>query len=163
MKLVALGSNLPSSLGSPAENVRKAVKLLAANDFKIIARGDLYETAPVPVSDQPNFINTVIQIDFSGTPERALEICLNVEREMGRVRGQRNEARIIDIDLIAWDNKVMSGNLILPHPRLHERAFVLYPLCDIAPEWVHPLMQRNAAELKVALPPAGIEEAIEQW
>lgn len=164
MKLVALGSNLPSPHGSPADNVRLAAKLLEIYDFKIVARGDLYETAPVPVSDQPDFINTVIQVDFSGTPEQAIATCLNVEREMGRVRGTKNEARVIDIDIIAWNNLVRSdSDLTLPHPRMHERAFVLYPLCDIAPEWVHPLQQLRAVELKMGLPPSGIHEAAEQW
>lgn len=163
MKLIALGSNLPSRFGSPADNIRMAARLLEAYDFKIIAHGDLYETVPVPASDQPNFINTVVQVESGGSAEQALATCLNIEREMGRTRGEKNEARIIDMDVIAWDNQVQRGELTLPHPRMHERAFVLYPLCDIAPEWVHPIQQRRAVEIKMELPPAGIREAGEQW
>lgn len=163
MKLIALGSNLPSTFGSPIDNLHKAAKLLETNGFRIFARGDIYESAPVPVSDQPNFYNSILQVEYRGTPEAALAACLKVEAEMGRVRSEKNEARIIDIDVIAWDNLVQQNDPILPHPRMHERSFVLYPLVDIAPEWIHPLIQRNAAELKVALGSVDIHEAAEQW
>jgi len=163
MKFVALGSNLPVAHVSLIENLRAAVAALAAQKFNIIARALLYTSAPVPASDQPDFINTVVQVAFDGTPEEALARCMAIETAMGRVRQQRNEARIIDIDIIAWDDMVQAGSPELPHPRLHERAFVVWPLCDIAPDWMHPLLCRTVQDLKHALLPSDIRLSAEQW
>jgi len=163
MKLIALGSNLSSLAGTPAENICLAAKKLSEYDFEVIAWAPLYATAPVPKSDQPDFINTVIQVEFSGIPEAALEICHRIERDMGRIRHIKNEARVIDLDIIAWNDVVQLGPPELPHPHLHERAFVIYPLCDIAPEWAHPTLNKTAEELKRSLPDYGIQLSQEQW
>jgi len=163
MKLVALGSNLPSVEGGPAENIRAAVQKLSQQGFEIIARAPLYATAPVPKSDQPDFINTVIQVEFTGMPEAALQHCLNIETVMGRIRIEKNAARVMDLDIIAWDDVVQSSLPQLPHPHMHERAFVIYPLCDIAPEWQHPILSKTTAELKAVLPDSGIRLSAEQW
>lgn len=159
MKLIALGSNL----SAPVQNIRAAVENLSARGFTILARALLYVTAPVPKSDQPDFINTVLHVGFSGTASDAMLQCLAVETDMGRVRKNQNEARVIDIDIIAWDKTVSSGTPHLPHPRMHERAFVIWPLCDIAPDWQHPILPKTAAELKTALPDSGIRLSEEQW
>jgi 2-amino-4-hydroxy-6-hydroxymethyldihydropteridine diphosphokinase len=159
MKLIALGSNL----GARAENLRTAARELAVRGFEIIAWAPIYVTTPVPKSEQPDFLNSVIQVQFAGTAEQALQICLDVETQMGRTRNEKNEARVLDLDVIAWDDTVQSGPPELPHPRMHERAFVIYPLCDIASEWPHPILQKTAAELKAVLPDNGIHLSEEQW
>jgi 2-amino-4-hydroxy-6-hydroxymethyldihydropteridine diphosphokinase len=163
MKIIALGSNLPSSFGTPRDNVIQAVEILTANGFNITARAALYETAPVPVSDQPWFVNTVISVNFIGAAESALAACLAAENQMGRIRTVANAARVIDIDLIIWDDVVQGHVPHLPHPRLHERAFVLFPLCDLLPDWQHPHLQQTAKALRDHLPPGGIRKAQEQW
>ena len=163
MKFIALGSNLPSVWGNPADNIRVAAEKLSAAGIQSIACAPLYITTPVPKSDQPDFVNTVMQIEFSGTPEQALQICHQVEREMGRVRQTKNEPRIIDLDILAWDAAVQSGLPELPHPRLHERAFVIWPLFDLVPTWRHPVLQKTAAELKQALPGSEIKLSTAQW
>jgi len=163
MKFIALGSNLNSARGGPAQNIHAAAVELKAQGFQIIARAPLYQSAAEPPSDQADFINTVLQAEWGGTPEEALARCMEVEAAMGRVRGVRNEARIIDIDIIAWDGAVQSGSPELPHPRMQDRAFVLWPLCDIAPDWRHPVLGRSALELKNALTPSDIHLNGEQW
>jgi len=163
MKFIALGSNLASAHGRPVENLRVALRELSARGFEIIQRAPLYITTPVPKSDQPDFVNTVVQVEFSGTPEVALKSCLDIETAMGRVRMERNAARMIDLDVIAWDDITQSGPPELPHPRMQERAFVMFPLNDIAPEWRHPVLQLTAIEIKSRLSNSGIRLSEEQW
>src|ERR1700728_1524332 len=116
MKLIALGSNLSSARGAPIDNLRFAVDTLVQSGFEILVRAPVYQSAAVPISDQPDFLNTVVQVEFAGSPGGALTICHEIETQMSRVRSIKNEARIIDLDIIAWDNLVQSGPPELPHP-----------------------------------------------
>jgi len=152
---IALGSNLFSdAYGSPEDICVAAVKALEQRGISITARSRWFRTAPVPVSDQPWFVNGVIAVETLLPPEELLGLLHEVEAEFGRTRKVRNEARILDLDLIAYHDRIMTGpdGPVLPHPRAHERAFVLLPLADIDPDWRHPVTGGAVADLIAALP-----------
>ena len=155
MIYLGIGSNLPSeAFGAPIANCRVAAGRLAEAGFRIAAQSRFYETAPVPRSDQPWYVNCVVGVESDLTPQAALAACLGVEAAMGRVRSVRNAARTVDIDLLIWHDLALNEpDLVLPHPRLHERAFVLLPLADIAPDWRHPVLGTAIADLIARLPP----------
>lgn len=137
-------------------NCRAAIDRLDRAGLAAAIHSPFYETAPVPISDQPWYVNCVIGIVRTDlTPRETLRACLGVEAEMGRVRSVRNAARIVDIDLIAWHDRVIDEppDLLIPHPRMAERAFVLHPLADIAPTWHHPVLNLCIADLIAKLPP----------
>lgn len=159
--LVAIGSNLPDRTGrSPTETCDRVVHRLAAHSaLTLESVSHWYRTAPIPASDQPDFINGVARLSGTLDPAELLMILHAIEAEAGRFRTVRNAARVLDLDLLAvGDIVVDTPNLILPHPRLAERAFVLFPLCDVAPSWRHPLLRRTATELRDMLPPQRIEQ-----
>ena len=109
-----------------------------------------YRSAPVPASDQPWYVNAVAEVRTPLAPAPLLAFLHKVEREFGRVRGVANAARVLDLDLLAYGDAIADGRdggPVLPHPRLHERAFVLVPLVDLAPGWRHPMLGKTAAEL----------------
>jgi 2-amino-4-hydroxy-6-hydroxymethyldihydropteridine diphosphokinase len=130
---------LGSNLGDRPENLGRAVALLGARDGVAVVRtSSVYETAPVGPA-QPDFLNAVAEVDTTLSPRDLLEACLGVEEEMGRVRGERWGPRVIDVDLLLYDDeRVDEPNLVVPHPRMHERAFVLVPLAELAPDVVLP-------------------------
>ena len=157
--LIALGSNLPGPGGGPpAANVRRAAEALRDAGFSGLRLSSLYRAAAVPSSAQPDFVNAAAVAMTGLTPAAALAALLRIERTMGRVRGAKNEARIIDLDLLAYGDLVLRGHetgsrgLVLPHPRMQARWFVLKPLCDVAAGWRHPVLGKTAAELLAALP-----------
>ena len=156
MIYLGIGSNLPSeAFGAPVMNCRAAIERLAAAGLAASVQSPYYETAPVPLSDQPWYVNCVVGIaNTQLSPRDALAVCLRVEAELGRVRTVRNAARIADIDLVAWHDRVIDEppDLIVPHPRMAGRAFVLRPLADIAPDWRHPVTGTAIADLIAGLP-----------
>jgi 2-amino-4-hydroxy-6-hydroxymethyldihydropteridine diphosphokinase len=129
---VALGSNLDD----PAAQVERGFAALAAlPGTRLRARSRLYRTPPWGVVDQPAFVNAAAALETSLAPRALLEALLAIEAGAGRVRGVRNGPRTLDLDLLAYGNcELREAGLTLPHPRLHERAFVLLPLADVAPE-----------------------------
>ena len=140
MILIALGANLPSRFGTPAETIEAAYRALEKHGLKIARKSRIWLTAPVPVSDQPWFHNAVAEVETSLDGLKLLSLLHKVEAEFGRERFERNEPRVLDLDLIAYNNDIIDRpSLIVPHPRMHQRAFVLLPLKDIAPEWKHPI------------------------
>jgi len=161
--LIALGANLIGPHGEPpAQTVRAAAKavgqLFEGLGYKI---SRFYSSAPVPVSDQPRFINAVLRVDignhFAPDPASILANLHEIEAQFGRMRSIRNAARTLDLDLIACGDLVInSPTLTLPHPRAHQRLFVLLPLRDVAPEWRHPVSRVLVSGLIEALPPADI-------
>ena len=158
--IVGIGANLTSPIhGTPIDTCRWAIRrIVALPKIRVAAASSFYLTAPVPASDQPDFVNAAVRLTGLAEPEAFLQVLHAIEAEAGRVRGAVNAARVLDLDLLAVDNLISRGpGLILPHPRLAERAFVLYPLCDIAPDWRHPLLGLTALELRERLPPQHIE------
>ena len=129
---IALGANL----GDPAATVQAAFAALATlPQSTLTATSALYRTAPVGICDQPEFINAAARIETELTPEALLDALLAIEQRFGRVRTLRNGPRTLDLDVLLYDEQVLdTPRLILPHPRLHLRAFVLYPLADIGPD-----------------------------
>ncbi len=153
MILIAIGSNLSSVAGTPLQTCNAALKLLPERGIVVTRTSNWYETPPVPVSDQPWFVNGVAIVETTLTPAEVLSVLHDIEQNFSRVRHERNAARTLDLDLLAYGNQVReSGSLVLPHPRLHQRGFVLYPLRDVAPDWVHPILGKTARELAETLP-----------
>ncbi len=157
--LVAIGANLPGPGGIPAlDTCRRAViRLDALPGLRVVGLSRWYETAPIPPTGQPPYVNGLAQVRCApGTapePAALLAALLAIEADLGRVRSIPNAARTLDLDLIAMGDTVReSPDPILPHPRAHLRAFVLAPLMDVAPGWVHPVLGRSAAEMLASLP-----------
>jgi len=161
MILIGLGANLASSeFGPPPRSLEAALALIAEWSVRVVARSRWFRSAPVPPSDQPWFVNGVAVVETALEPAALLQVLHSVEARFGRVRHERNAARVLDLDLLAYDERVSGEGEtpILPHPRLHERAFVLRPLAEVARDWRHPRLKRGIAELIAALPPeAGAE------
>jgi 2-amino-4-hydroxy-6-hydroxymethyldihydropteridine diphosphokinase len=154
MILLGLGANLPSSVGPPLATLEAALAALQAAGVMPVARSRWYRTAPVPASDQPWFVNAVAQVETSLDAPDLLALLQKIELGFGRRREIPNEARTLDLDILDYDGRVEErAGLILPHPRLHERAFVLLPLQDVAPNWRHPKLGRTVSALLAALPP----------
>jgi 2-amino-4-hydroxy-6-hydroxymethyldihydropteridine diphosphokinase len=139
--LIGLGANLPSpEHGPPVATLEAALAALASRGLRIRARSRWWESAPVPVSDQPWYVNGVIEVETSLAPEALLALLHEVEAGFGRLRSVPNAPRILDLDLLAYGSLVREGSAppLLPHPRMAERAFVLHPLAEIRPGWRHP-------------------------
>ena len=167
---IGVGSNLSSERhGSSMAICQAAVDCLSAYG-QVVSCSPWYESAPVPVSDQPWFVNGVVCYQTALEPLDLLERLHAVEARFGRMRHQRNEARILDLDLLAYDDWVVPSvckqvrqddkkkadtrlnGLAIPHPRMHQRAFVLLPLRDIAPDWTHPVTGQSIGHLIESLP-----------
>jgi len=139
MILIGLGANLPgANHASPQETLAAALIEIEAAGVPVIARSGWYSSAPVPASDQPDYVNAVVALATDMAPGPLLTLLHDIETRLGRVRTVRNAARIVDIDLLDYHGRVDAGWPILPHPRMADRAFVLRPLQDIAPDWCHP-------------------------
>jgi 2-amino-4-hydroxy-6-hydroxymethyldihydropteridine diphosphokinase len=151
--LIGLGANLPSAAGPPAATLAAALAALEAAGVAVERRSPSYRTAPLPASDQPWFVNEVAAVATGLGPEALLALLHRIEAQFGRRRQERNEPRALDLDLLDYQGLVRERAPVLPHPRLHERGFVLRPLADIAPSWRHPVSGAGVAELLAALPP----------
>ena len=154
--LIGLGANLPSPRhGAPVATLEAAVVALAARGLAIRARSRWWESAPVPVSDQPWYVNGVVEVETVLAPEALLALLHEIEAAFGRHRSVPNAPRVLDLDLLAYGGLVRTGPLppLLPHPRMADRAFVLYPLRDIRPDWRHPASGLGLAALIARLTP----------
>lgn len=159
MIIIGIGANLTSPrYGAPRATCGAALESFANTGLTITARSRWYESAPVPISDQPWFVNAVVQIKAAPSPEKLIKLLLETEIKFGRSRGKKNAPRILDLDLIAYNKLVLSLDsndspaLNIPHPRLQDRAFVLMPLNDIAPDWQHPVESLNIKKMIARLP-----------
>jgi len=177
--LLALGSNAFDDLGTNVALVKDAVEKIKRAGFKNLRLGHLYATPAFPAGAGPDFVNACATAESPLSPTEALAALHAIEAEMGRVRTVRWGQRVIDLDLLAAGDRVMPdvatfrhwmglpladqmrlapGELIVPHPRLHERGFVLVPLADVAPDWVHPILGRSVRQMLAGLDPAETAE-----
>ncbi len=154
---LGLGANLPHPIyGSPRETLLAALAELGRRGIRLLRLSPWYQTAPVPASDQPWFVNAVAEVATDLSADDLLAELHAVEAEFGRVRSVPNAARLIDLDLLDLRGKVAQGGpgkAILPHPRLAGRAFVIRPLADLSPEWRHPVTKTPIKALVDGLPP----------
>ncbi len=140
---IGLGSNLGDRIGSIQKAIGEISKL-----GDISALSSLYETEPVGVEDQPDFINCVIKLEANLSPYDLLVSLQSVEKKLGRERREKWEPRTIDLDIIFYNNLVIeTPSLIIPHPRAHLRRFVLEPLCEIAPDFIHPTLNITVSKI----------------
>lgn len=142
---IGVGSNLGDREGM----IDLALRRLEENQFVTLhQRSPVYETEPVGYLPQARFLNAVLEVETDFPPEALFRELMQVERYTGRERVARNGPRTLDLDLLAYGNWVLSKtDLTLPHPRLHERMFVLQPFADVNPNWIHPRLQKSVKEL----------------
>ena len=151
---LALGTNL----GDRLANLRQAIAALTPQ-LEVRAKSQVYETPPWGYEDQPKFLNQAVRATTYLEPEPLLRHLKRLELALGRKRTFHNGPRLIDIDILFYDDLVLDKpSLVIPHPRLHERGFVLLPLMDIAPDLVHPVYKRSIRELAAECDMAGIEK-----
>ena len=162
---IGLGANLPHpQYGPPRRTLRRALAALSDRGVRLIRLSPWYRTAPVPVSDQPWYINAVAEVATGLGPDALLATLHGIEDEFGRVRSVANAPRLIDLDLIDYRsihkplNRI--GLSIIPHVRLEGRAFVLLPLRDVAPNWHHPVSGKSVDQLIDSLPPGQVAERL---
>jgi len=150
---ISIGSNI----GDRVENCLRAERLLASSGkAEVIRRSRLYETEPWGVKGQPAFINSVVEVATGLAPGELLAFLKSIEAGIGRTPSPRWGERVIDLDILFYGGVVVSEDgLSVPHPRLHERAFVLAPLADIAPDFIHPVLNKSVKEMLAGLKDAG--------
>ena len=147
---IAYGSNLLSGPVTASQAFNEVVKALQGRGLFVNKISRLWSSKAWPESDDPPYVNAVVQIATNLQPVELMSLLHDLERDAGRVRdGRLNAPRVLDLDLIAFEDQVMSGEkgLILPHPRAADRAFVMGPLAEIASDWVHPVLRKTATEL----------------
>ncbi len=152
--LIGVGANLSTAEhGPPLQSCKAALDAMAASGLTIVQVSPWYEGEPVPASDQPWYVNGVVAIATEKTPADVMSSLHDIEAAFGRRRHARNEARVLDLDLLAYGRYVsdLYSWPSLPHPRLGERAFVLLPLSDVAPGWRHPSNGQSVDDLIDAL------------
>ncbi len=168
MILIALGANLPTARhGTPAQALDAALDALSEAGIRTVARSRWYRSAPVPPAAGPWFVNGVVRVETTLPPRPLMARLLAVETGFGRRRGAAGAARPLDLDLLDYHGRIAryaaddgGPALILPHPRLAGRAFVLVPLAEAAPEWRHPVTGAAVASLLAALAPGQIVEPL---
>ena len=152
MIILALGSNLSSKHGDRVKNIDTAIKFLETYGIKILKRSNYYETPSYPDKSKPKFINIIVSTETSLLATDLASILLFVEEKLGRVRKNKNEPRTCDIDIIDYNNQVMDFKYLdytftVPHAKLTHRNFVLIPLKEIIPNWIHPKTKQTINEL----------------
>ncbi|TAE76270.1 MAG: 2-amino-4-hydroxy-6-hydroxymethyldihydropteridine diphosphokinase [Bacteroidetes bacterium] len=139
---------LGTNIGNLSENLANARQLLTKNNITILKQSKLYQTKPWGVLDQPDFLNQVIEIETDFLPFELLDFTQNIEKKMGRIKLRKWGERIIDIDILAFDDVIIEHEkLTLPHPHAHTRDFTLIPWAEIAPDFVHIQLQKTILSL----------------
>ena len=141
-----------SNLGNKKNNIVKAKFELIQNNIKILVTSNYYESLSWPNPNNPKFINIVLKISTNLKPVDLLKICKKIEIKLGRKKSTKNSPRVCDIDIIDYNHKKLMINIILPHPRMHRRNFVLLPLFEINKDWIHPVTKNHIKKLILSLP-----------
>ena len=146
-ELVTVYLGLGSNLGDRQENLDKALEYLSQR-LRLAEVSSVYDTEPMGNPEQPRFLNMVCQVNTMLKPKELLILAKGIERKMGRIPGRPNSPRTIDIDILFYGDEVIKmPDLVIPHPRLTERAFILVPMAEIAPDLVHPVNKKTIKEL----------------
>jgi len=181
MILVAIGGNVTSLSGRPEQTITHSIVDIYQRIGSPIGVSRLYRTPAFPTGSGPDFVNAAVAVRSDKSPDEILAILHDIEADHGRERKERWGARTLDLDLIAVGEKVIPdretydrwrlldadqqrtqspNQLILPHPRMQDRAFVLVPLADVAPDWRHPILGKSVAEMLSDLPPSARDEVV---
>ena len=148
MIFLGIGSSLKSKFGDRYTNIKKTIDLISGEKIKIKKISSYYETPSYPNKLDPKFINVVIEIDFKGNSEDLMKKLLLIEKKLERTRQFKNEPRTCDIDIIDFNGSVSNKNdIFLPHPKISERNFILIPLREICPMWIHPILNMKIDDL----------------
>ena len=171
--LIALGSNVSLGSAQPLEIIKRAIVELGKTDIDVVSLSRFYETPAYPEGSGPNFINSVVKVESNYSPHEILKKLHQIEQKFDRQRASRWSARTLDLDLLAFEGHVLPSRkifqqwfdlpiseqkqkipheLVLPHPRMQDRAFVLFPLLDIEPKWTHPTLKKTVLQLYEELP-----------
>lgn len=139
---------LGTNLGDRMANLQRAKELMMTKMITVMRESSVYETAAWGIEDQPSFLNQVVEIDFNRTPTRLLELLLEIEQQMGRIREEKWGSRLIDIDILYFKDQIIDSNeLKIPHPEIQNRRFTLLPLVELAPDLQHPSLKNTQEEL----------------
>tara|TARA_B100001093_G_scaffold329583_1_gene314588 strand:+ start:197 stop:709 length:513 start_codon:yes stop_codon:yes gene_type:complete len=144
---LAIGSNL----GNKKKNIERAKFELIQNNIKLFQISSYYESLSWPDSNKPKFLNIVLKVGSYLEPSKLLKKCKEIEKKLGRKKALKNSPRVCDIDILDYDNKIINNKIILPHPRMHLRNFVLFPLFEINKDWKHPISKLHIKELILSL------------
>ena len=147
MIYIGIGSNL----GNRIENITKAKYFLDLNGINITKSSSYYETLSWPDPNKPKFINIVVQSNTKVSPEKLLKIFKSIEKKLGRKKKSKNSPRTCDIDIISYNQRILTGNITIPHKRMHKRNFVLIPLFELNKNWFHPKTNENIKKLIFSL------------
>ena len=140
---INIGSNLKSKHGTKFRNISLAINLLIESKFKIKRISSFYETPSYPNKKLPKFVNIGLIGEYNYDYSSLINKISIIERKIGRVKSKKNDPRVCDIDIIDFNGFKLDGLIKLPHPRSHRRNFVLYPIKEIDPNWVHPISMKN--------------------
>ena len=158
MIYIALGANLPSSAGAPEQTLRRVLDLLPTRAVAVEAVSPFYRSPAWPNPADPPFVNAVARVRTKLSPGDLMRILLQIETEFGRRRAIKNAPRTIDLDIVDYGGLVTdSAHLMLPHPQMHERAFVLKPMADLAPDWRHPVTGQLVSDLLLIVGEEGLK------
>ena len=150
VKSIYLG--IGSNLGNRKKNIEKAKFMLAEKNVNILNCSSFYESLSWPNQMNPKFLNIVLKVSTRLSPLKLLDICKKIETILGRKKSIKNSPRVCDIDIIDYHNRKININLVVPHPRMHKRSFVLLPLFEINKRWMHPVFKNHIKKLILLLP-----------
>ena len=139
-----IGSNLNSKFGTRFDNITIAINLLLSAKVKIEKISNFYETPSYPNKRFPNYLNVGVLCSFNENPEILFKMIKSIEKKIGRYKTKKNDPRVCDIDIIDFNSEIVKKAFItIPHTRCHTRNFVLYPIKQIDPDWIHPILKQN--------------------
>ena len=148
MIILNIGSNLDSIKGDRFFNLKKTLELIKLENIYITKLSSIYETPSYPNEKNPKFLNMGLEIECNHSPKNLIKKFNNIEKKLQRTRGMKNQPRTCDIDLIDYEGEILnSKNLTIPHPKAHLRNFVLFPIKEISPTWIHPILNKKIDSL----------------